>query len=212
VDSKGKYETGDSVPWNNKITIKYRIYQNNGDRMMELRAAPNATIRYTTDGSDPFHSGGVYNGDFVIPVGTICVLAVGEKGNVPSEVLRVDIPKNGGPQVVIDPEKPATWKRSHKLDSTKSSYDFLSRLRKHGASALSPRLTVAGSKWVELTTHEHVQLGADALESTISQLRGLLDDGQVTLETPALYFPAGQRLLDWLNEWKTEAKPGEVKQ
>src|SRR5262249_31135587 len=47
---------------------------------------------------------------------------------------------------------------------------------------------------------------AESLEATISQMRKLLDDGQVSIEAAALRFPSGQRLLDWLtgherDEW-----------
>jgi hypothetical protein len=214
IDSKGKHETGDPVGWKNTITLKHRIYQNGGDRMMELQAAPaNVTVRYTTDGSDPAQSGGIYESDFAIPRGTVCVLAVGQKGSLRSEAYRIDIPKgSGGETVEIDPHTPAVWKRSHKLDSTKLSYEFLAMLAKHEASVISPRLTVAGSRWVELATHEQVEVSAESLEATISQMRKLLDDGQVSIEAAALRFPSGQRLLDWLNETKTEARPGEVKQ
>lgn len=56
VDSTGTHPTGPTATWKNRITLKHRIYSgNNGDRMLELQAAPNkhgkTEIRYTTDGS-----------------------------------------------------------------------------------------------------------------------------------------------------------------
>ena len=53
LDSKGEHDTGAAVPWQNRITIKSRTYQSGADKMMELRTAPAAPLRYTTDGSDP---------------------------------------------------------------------------------------------------------------------------------------------------------------
>ena len=53
VDSTGEHETGDPITWTNRITLKGRVFDSGSDKMMELRAAPPAPIRYTTDGSDP---------------------------------------------------------------------------------------------------------------------------------------------------------------
>ncbi|MCK7574587.1 MAG: hypothetical protein MZV65_00795 [Chromatiales bacterium] len=53
VDSTGEHETGDPITWTNRITLKGRVFDSGSDKMMELRAAPPAPIRYTTDGSGP---------------------------------------------------------------------------------------------------------------------------------------------------------------
>jgi hypothetical protein len=45
----------------------------------------------------------------------------------------------------------------------------------------------------------------------ITQLRQLLAEGQVALEVPTLTFHAGQHLLDWVAEVKTEIRPTEVR-
>ena len=54
--------------------------------MAELRSAPEAPIRYTTDGSDPKSNGGIYNEPFVIPQQTQVILAVAEKSGILSEI------------------------------------------------------------------------------------------------------------------------------
>ncbi|MGH7138389.1 MAG: hypothetical protein ACREHD_21780, partial [Pirellulales bacterium] len=41
VDSTGAHETGEPVTWQNRITLKNRVYQSGADKMCELRAAPN---------------------------------------------------------------------------------------------------------------------------------------------------------------------------
>ena len=42
VDSTGEHDTGHPVTWHNRITIKSRVYQDGEQKMIELRAAPEA--------------------------------------------------------------------------------------------------------------------------------------------------------------------------
>ena len=75
--------------------------------MVRLESAPKSTIKYTTDGSDPKISGGVYNEPFAVPKGTVFILAYGEKNKIISDVYKFEI--NWGPiEIKVDPEKPAT--------------------------------------------------------------------------------------------------------
>src|SRR5215475_6100485 len=53
MDTKGEHETGAPINWRNRLTIKSRTFQSGHDKMVELRVAPAATLRYTSDGSDP---------------------------------------------------------------------------------------------------------------------------------------------------------------
>src|SRR5919202_5549568 len=77
------------VSWRNRITIKSRTYQSGADKMVELRTAPAAPLRYTTDGSDPKICGAAYDGPFVVPPGTLVVLAVAEKQGIVSDCYRL---------------------------------------------------------------------------------------------------------------------------
>ena len=86
VDSTGGHEPGEPVEWTNRITLESREYVEGGERRMEIRAAPPAPIRYTTDGSDPKLGGGAYDGPFPVPDGVRLVLAVAEKDGIASEI------------------------------------------------------------------------------------------------------------------------------
>jgi len=63
-----------------------------------------------------------------------------------------------------------------------------------------------------LTLHEKVKLDAAQLREVAEVIRKLLESGQLAVEATAIHFDRGQRLLDWLNEVKTELKLGEVQQ
>jgi len=83
VDSTATHPAGPAVRWWNRVTLKYRLYTGTaGERMLELKAAPNkhgrTAIRYTTDGSDPKLSGGTYEGPVALKDRTPMVLAYAE--------------------------------------------------------------------------------------------------------------------------------------
>jgi hypothetical protein len=212
VDSKGEYDTGAAVSWQNCITIKSRTYQSGTDKMVELRTAPAAPLRYTTDGSDPKLCGATYDGPFVVSPGTLVVLAVAEKHGIVSDCHRLNINWDGGGPEPIKTDKPAIWKREHAPKTTQETYEFLGRLRKYQASVPGPRVDIAGQHWLELTCDDHLALKADQLEGVINHLRGLLSEGQVAVEARALHFLTGQQLLDWVADVRTELKPEEVEQ
>lgn len=212
VDSKGKNETGPARPYKNKITLKYRLFQDGGDKRCELQAAPQADIRYTTNGSDPKGSGGIYAGPFVVPPGTVFVLAVAEKSGITSEVLRVGIDWQKDDSVQLDLFKPVLWKRRHEYKTTKETYEFIGLLKKHGAAALGPRVTLSGQRYIELTFDPKLEPAPEQIEKALDVLRPMLAEGAVWIDSEAVRFPSGQALMDWIAEAKTELKPNEVVQ
>ncbi len=170
--------------------------------MVELRAAPDAPIRYTTDGSDPRLSGGSYNGSFVVPPGTLLVLAVAEKNGIVSEQHRLEIrwgtggpgPGPGPDDEGIDPGQPAIWRREHTTQTTQDTYGLLGRLKKYQAVLPVAKIMVVEKSWAELNLDEKLVLNAEQLEETIGQLRGLVGGGEVSLEAMSIHFPTGQHL------------------
>lgn len=213
VDSTGIHASGEQCEWRNRIELRHRFFLRNGDRFCELESAPGVPMRYTCDGSDPKHSGGAYGGPFVVPKGALVVLAVGEKDGVSSGTQRFDVPAEGkDEEVKIDPNRPALWKRSIKADSTKDAYEILARLKKFGAVAPGVRVTISGSKWIELTTDAKLEIDPSKLEEALRPLREILGDGDVRLAGDAIRFDSGQALLDWIAEEKIMLKPGDVQQ
>lgn len=209
VDSNGEHEIGDSENWKNRITLKWQEYQSGADRMVRLESAPKSTIKYTTDGSDPKISGGVYNEPFAVPKGTVFILAYGKKNKIISDVYKFEI--NWGPiEIKVDPEKPALWQRRHDPKTTKESYELLRLMKKYSVHMPGPHITIAGKNWIELNVDDKIALIAEQTEKILEDLRGLLEEGQVQIEVLSLKFPTGQNLLDWVAEVQTELKPNEV--
>ena len=48
------------------------------------------------------------------------------------------------------------------------------------------------------------------MEQAVEQLRGLLEEGQVTIEAKALHFPTGAQLLDYVEDIKAQLLRSEV--
>ncbi len=220
VDSTLQHKTGEVVGWQNRITLKHRIYQANGGKKMQLKAAPDAAIHYSTDGSDPKVAGASYDEDFFIPQGSQFVLAVAERDGIVSQVERYIVTwgaaGGGDPIPELDPKRPALWKKEFNPGSTKDSYELIERARKHKALFSDLIVTIMGDggnqEWVQLSMHEQKQVSPDALEEMLAALRKLQGSGQVLLVVKNLHFELGQDLLDWVEEIKTTLKPGEVKQ
>ena len=94
VDSKGKHETGAPVEWTKDVKLKYKPYDKDGNQYMELKAtADNVKILYSTDGSNPRESGGVFEGDFIVPDGAkfIQAVAVNEALGIFSEPIQIEV-------------------------------------------------------------------------------------------------------------------------
>jgi hypothetical protein len=216
VDSKGVHETGEAYTWRNRITLKHRQYQNGSDKQIEFKAAPAATIHYTTDGSDPKVAGAVYEGPFPIPRGSLFVLAYAERDGIASEVERVAINWDKDEEVKVDRAIPATWRRRQQTDSTKATYELLERLKRYKAKPVGLTVTIGGEAnvkdWIELTMFENKQVDPVLIEECLTALRKIQADGQVKVEAGAVQFNAGQDLLDWVQDVKTTLGPNEVKQ
>lgn len=219
VDSTGAHETGEPLTWNNRITLKGRVYGSVDDKMVELRAAPRAPIRYSTDGSDPKVAGGIYDDPFGVPQGTRLVLAVAEDKGIVSDTHQVPIDWGPGPDPVrepIDLDKPATWRPlSHpekvfRFTTTHNAYGFLERLQKHEGKAAAQRIAVLDGQWADLQLADDLMLTADQVRATVEHLRSLVSEGEVTIEASAIWFPTGRQLLDYVHEIAVELPRNEV--
>ncbi len=217
VDATGTHETGDPLIWKNRITLKGRVFGSAGDKMVELRAAPGAVIRYSTDGSDPKVAGGTYDDPFGVPQGTRLVLAVAEDKGIVSETHQIPIDWDREPDPhPIDPDQPATWRPlSHpekvfRFTTTHNAYGFLERLNKHGGQAAAQRIAVLDGQWVDLQLADDLILTADQVRATVEHLRSLVSEGEVTIEASALWFPTGRQLLDYVHEIAAELRRNEV--
>lgn len=216
VDSKGEHETGDSVEWKNRITLKYRIYDRGDDKVVELKSAPPVSIRYTTDGSNPKEYGELYKGEFVVPQNSTYVLAVAEAEGIYSDVLQIKIDRTKEGGITIDKEKPLKLRKRCKTNDTAETYQELGALKKHNAKLSDVIVTFhrvdensSEKGWVELIIDSSTKVDIEKLESSMDNIRSnLMSEGKVniSLEYNVASFETGQDFLDWVAEKKKALK------
>jgi hypothetical protein len=85
-------------------------------------------------------------------------------------------------------------------------------MKKHQAHARGPKVTVNGEEWVELATDPSMEMSGETLEEVVDYVRGLIDEGEVSLFVDALRFETGRRLTDWTEDAKVDLNPEEVQQ
>ncbi len=212
-DSKGKHETGEIKTYTNRITLKHRFFQNGARRMLELQAAPHATIKYSTDGSDPFDAGGVYESPVEIPSHVKIVLAGAERQGIHSELKKLRVPDTPAAAAEIDRSAPAVWKKRVKKQSTAEVYEWMKLLEKHEVILSEVSISVNGNHWVALETDPQLQFGYEKLSQILNFLKSeVLSEGELTMEAGKFHFPSGQRLFDYVRDIKDELKPEDVEQ
>lgn len=212
VDSKGKHETGEAAHYQNRITLKHRFFQDGKRRMLELKAAPHATIRYTTDGSDPA-TGGVYENPVEIADHVKVVVAVAERQGIRSEVKTFRVPEKTGAGAEVDNSLPVLWKKRLKKESTADVFAWLVVLEKHrvALSEVSAGTSLDSVQWIGVETgklvFEHSQLS-----KMLAFLQDMLGDGELTLEAGKLHFPTGQHFFDYIRDTKDNINNDDLEQ
>lgn len=215
ADSSGVHEQGEPYLWTNKVTLKKFVQDvDSKTKRIELQSAPSgATIRFTTDGSNPKTSGGVYDEPFTVKKPAKIVLAVAKKDGIESAEMRIDLSwKAEGP--AVDPTKPGVWKRDFTYSTTKESFEMIERLKKFDSVATIHKISVVVNleKWVEFCADQNIRLKPEQIEKIVATLREIYSDGQVAIDFAELAFPSGQHLLDFAADIRQNVKSGEVVQ
>lgn len=219
IDSSGEHEAGDPVAWENEIAVRHRLFQDGDQWRCELEAIPCGVISYTTDGSGPEQHGIEYSEPFLVPDGCRYVLAVVAAEGVRSQLAKIDVPSRigdgskGAYRPVLDPSRPASWHRAHKLDDTNAVYTWLAFAAKHQAALGGVALQVAKDKrWVELQTAPDVLQPAQTVIEYADRLKGLIEDGNVNVQVTVTRFDSGRDLQEMVRDLRTELQDGEVTQ
>lgn len=211
IDSNGEHETGDPVYWTNKITIKGRVYDKNGKKVLELKANPNVKIKYTTDGSNPKENGGIYEGEIEIPDNTTIILAVAEGKDIYSEQIQIKVEKGQVNAREIDKSRKLTLVKRLKFQDTKSTYEELNMLKKHNVSVSDVNIILfrndisSSGGWIDLSMGNDIVCKPDAIETVLDNIRNtLVQSGSVNIsfEYSKAIFETGQNFLDYIADKK----------
>lgn len=215
IDSTGQHEKGNSVPWTNTITLKHRVFQQGDNWMVELKASPNADIRYTTDGSDPKTMGASYNAPFPAPETSPFVLAIARRNGVSSTQEKINVNDYKKKTVKLEPSKKAVWKRRHTNLTTRDAYAFIERLKKFEGKAYGVTIDIQSNnndQDISYTTADSFALSGENFYNVVKQLQAVMSGSQIFLNIEWLEFDRAQHLLDWIADARSSLSPGEVSQ
>jgi dimeric dUTPase (all-alpha-NTP-PPase superfamily) len=211
VDSTGKNTTGPVEYWTRKINLQHKIYDKDGKSNVELKAtSPNVTIRYTTDGSNPKESGGVYEESFIIPEGAkfIQAIAFNESLGVYSDVMQIEVKEK---KFEIDKEKPVHLIEPIVSNNTTETFNVIEKLSKYdlSVSGVTIGITEKGSGsntgFIELTMGD---FDIKKPENLVEELKGLIDkffddksfETHITINK--VIFDSGQVFEEWVSDNK----------
>lgn len=211
VDSTGKNTTGPVEYWTRKINLQHKIYDKDGKSNVELKAtSPNVTIRYTTNGSNPKESGGVYEESFIIPQGAkfIQAIAFNESLGVYSDVMQIEVKEK---KFEIDKEKHVHLIEPIVSNNTTETFNVIEKLSKYdlSVSGVTIGITEKGSGsntgFIELTMGD---FDIKKPENLVEELKGLIDkffddksfETHITINK--VIFDSGQVFEEWVSDNK----------
>lgn len=234
VDPKGEHPTGDAVIWRNRITIQHTASPSADGRRVELFARPSAaTVRYTTDGSNP-RDGNVYSGPFSVTPsmaggGTeVMVRAIAIDGDIEgTEDFRVvvratrgfgepeppDWPGTPIPETpptlreFVDETQPADLSLDIRQTSTESFFALTGALKDAKATATVAQMQVGlGQEAFSMRLGSDLHLGGDGLSSVVEAIRAAVarPNAEVTAQVRAVSFPTGRDLIAFVETLKVD--------
>ncbi|WP_366162150.1 DUF499 domain-containing protein [Bacillus infantis] len=211
VDSTGRHDTGALTRWENNVQLQYNSFDKNGKNYIELKASsPKVTIRYTTDGSNPKNSGGVYHDLFEVPTGTkfVQAIAVHEDLEIFSEPISIPITET---KFEINKELPLTLTHSLRASVTADVYKQLETLNKHKAKVAGISLQVfektnaMQQSWLELSFDNYVFHETESFVNQLDELRNVFfkdKNVEISMNIEKSSFEKGQHFEDWIAENK----------
>lgn len=211
VDSTGYNTTGEVEYWTKNLNLQHKIYDKEGKSNVELKAtSPNVTIKYTTDGSNPKESGGVYDEDFVIPEGTkyIQAIAFNESLGVYSDVVQIEVTEK---KFEINKEKPVQLIEPITSNNTTETFDIIERLSKYDLSVSGVTIGITEKGGGSTTGFIELTMGDFEIkkcESLVEELKGLIDkffigksfESYITINK--IIFENGQIFEQWVSDKK----------
>ena len=197
-----------------------------GGNIMRFETHPKYEIRYTTDGSNPKETGGIYNGEFLIPKDSkyIRVAVYNHDTLIHEENIPVQTP-NERDVLKIQDDLPLeyTLKVRRKCSDTRTTYEELENIQKV-PGALIRHFTVIITQldnlenYLEIST-EKVPYDVTRLRETIDLIRSSAFAGKeviIELEYKTMLFLTGKDFKRWMDQMKRDmnevTRDGDIKQ
>lgn len=213
IDPTGQFETGDPVSFINRLVLRCNLDQNR--RTVELTVAPQATIKYTLDGTEP-RNGQPYNAPIAIGDSAITVYAFAEASGVETK-QNFTFQAKGLSGLAINETKPATLisKAAPKsLDGSAKTFEAI-KLAKDNQVTLEDVYVVIGKTNPTATLNfSGIVLNANQIEEIVNKLQSLFADtaAPVTMRFKRARFQTGHDLKTFADRLGISLGEGEVEQ
>lgn len=222
VDSLGKNETGEQFKWTNKVSIKYKPFDKDGKKYMELQAtSPDVKIVYTTDGSNPTNGGGTYLDSFEIPTGAkyVQAIAVNEEKGIYSEKFQYEVKDD---KFEINKEKPVYMDEPLMPTSSSETFKVLESLKEvdidvRGVDIIVSEKAGRNNGFMSLSFGD---INISNIDELVNQLNVLIDKFfvdkkyEVTATINKVTFNNGQEFEKWISiqKYTVEAYKNKIRQ
>jgi hypothetical protein len=212
-DVSGQYETGDPVPWTNKLILRNLMREDSGKRLVELFVAPRGQIRYTLDGSEP-RTGASYGGPIGVGDGDVILRVFGETEGLEAKA-DFRFPPKGKAGVQVDDVKPARLvsRTGRKLDSRARTFEGLKLGREKSVEFEGLAITVGqGAQMLAISVGD-LRVSAEFLEGLLNlSLSMFAPDTPITMTFRRAHFLSGHDLKDFASKLNIELHPADVEQ
>jgi hypothetical protein len=213
VDPSGQFETGGVVTWSNRLVLRNRLQDKDGERMVELMVAPKGDIRYTLDGSEA-REGIPYEKPIEVGDGEILLRAFAAAAGLETKT-EFRFPAKGKKGVQIDPLKPGRIisRIGHKLDSRAKTFEGLKIASEKGVNFENIHISVGqGAQIVQVMVGE-LQVDNEFIEAIF---KTVLDKFPPTLPVTMTFrkacFQSGHDLKEFAEKLGIELQTGDVEQ
>ncbi len=213
VDPSGQYETGDVVPWSNKLVLRNNLTEKGGKRTVEILVAPRGSIRFTLDGSEP-REGARYEGPVEIADSDVLLRAFAEASGLEAKA-DFRFPAKGKKGIHVDDLRPGRLlsRTGRKLDSRTKTFEGLKQAREKSASFENVALTVGqGAQAVQVMVGE-IRVDAAFIEAILKTILEKFEPtAPVTMTFRKAHFASGHDLKDFAEKLGIGLESGDVEQ
>ena len=215
--SENPYPKGKVVKWLGKAPIRREQRQNaDGNNILELKTHKDYEIRYTTDGSNPKESGGLYSGEITLPPDCRFVMIAAYYKNqlVSEDRISVTAEPVGKKKIEIDDVKPLeyTMNTHKKCGDTVTAYTEFTKLKQIPETFIRQfTVTISDKKdknrYMEIAT-TNVEWDTGNLQAAIEIIRDtafVSKDVEVEFEYKTILFATGAAFKQWVDVNKMDA-------
>lgn len=219
VDPNGQFETGDSVAWQNHLTIRANQISES-PRQVELLVAPTGNIRYTLDGSEP-RNGNEYTGPIEIGDDDALILAFAEASGLearqkfPFSAVSKGNSKGEAPNptLSVDMGKPVTVNTKMQMSSRSDAYRAVDFFKTRAVSIERVRLAAGRNPAVASVSIGEILTTATSLETLMNHASDLTGpDSDMVLSVGRAHFSSGQDLMAFIDDMSLVVDQSEVEQ